>query len=1092
MNWTVYTLGDVTLYHNILNAVAAVFNSTVFTSDTGGIGGAGMLPAFLVGLMLVLAGAVKAQVTGSNQNSIAVFMLLIVFWMVGVGTKERVQVEDIYTGSITAIDNVPLLVAAPASIVSTFSYRIGSLMQQAFSSVNTSYVEMTTAGFVNPLRLFLSLRNMSSSAPYLTASMQIFIRDCSLGFTDYSSLIQSNDAVAYLTDSNNYRNGLTTYFPASTPAGIAVPCATAASNIRDSVESAFSTSTGSLVTRLMNKNMPERAPGSTTTAYSWTADSYADGPHKAVQVALSTTQSAQQAMTNLMAGSYISDSFRCGTSAFDQDSYAQCANLSLESSDLYAVDATASASFFGRLMMPAMTLLSALFFALAPLVVFICLMANMQGLQLLTKYLLFGAWTQSFLPVAHVINFFIQSQFQDGLRKLASAGANGLTVEYISEVYAMASTRIAFASDLMAATPMLTLMLFTGSYYALTNIAGRLGGKDTTDERQIVAPIAKQDAIASVTGLAAGGAGAVGSTPGASGASYSVAQAASHELSKLQGSLKEHGMQFGEKIASGLSASWGTSSSLDTYRRVDNAIQFGQGEGQNASTQILGSMSNGHNFSADQKTVMSGAVKAAAAMGLSVPLAKAAIEGMLQKSGQFSEGEARSLSSQFQDSASRGKSWEAFSRSTHSDSSGQNLSNVVTQGLQKTNQEGVERLKTESERISEQISTADRQINSGQLNRNYSDAQLMKQIKDHGLSGQVFAALERNGIAISDAATRASSHFTNPEDHQLNAAFLSLYSSGKGYGDAAGIISQVAGISGPGTANMDSTFKGAGTRDRVEAGVAGANVALTPELQNAVNNNSVGGITVGNGLRPPAPLPELTGGPSEESIRQVTSAPFNSAQKAEFDAGAGAMRQQFNARLPVAMGEYLGDVTGKAGDVLMANKGAALVYGAGLVGGGLYKINEKMIRSAARAGTDVGKFPLGDKVASGFRSVTSHAFASADEAMSVARGMAQGANAGRGFMVARAGLFGTAGAVAGAATAGYMVYEFSQKTMSMVADDAKAAGFGSTDAYLRSQLNPATTTLSPRGLGGDSKVPGAGNSFADRLPPAPGSTSSKK
>ena len=336
MNWTVYTLGDVTLYHNILNAVAAVFNSTVFTSDTGGIGGAGMLPAFLVGLMLVLAGAVKAQVTGSNQNSIAVFMLLIVFWMVGVGTKERVQVEDIYTGSITAIDNVPLLVAAPASIVSTFSYRIGSLMQQAFSSVNTSYVEMTTAGFVNPLRLFLSLRNMSSSAPYLTASMQIFIRDCSLGFTDYSSLIQSNDAVAYLTDSNNYRNGLTTYFPASTPAGIAVPCATAASNIRDSVESAFSTSTGSLVTRLMNKNMPERAPGSTTTAYSWTADSYADGPHKAVQVALSTTQSAQQAMTNLMAGSYISDSFRCGTSAFDQDSYAQCANLSLESSDLYA------------------------------------------------------------------------------------------------------------------------------------------------------------------------------------------------------------------------------------------------------------------------------------------------------------------------------------------------------------------------------------------------------------------------------------------------------------------------------------------------------------------------------------------------------------------------------------------------------------------------------------------------------------------------------------------------------------------------------------------------------------------------------------
>jgi len=29
MNWTIYTLGDVALYHNILNAVAAVFNSTI-------------------------------------------------------------------------------------------------------------------------------------------------------------------------------------------------------------------------------------------------------------------------------------------------------------------------------------------------------------------------------------------------------------------------------------------------------------------------------------------------------------------------------------------------------------------------------------------------------------------------------------------------------------------------------------------------------------------------------------------------------------------------------------------------------------------------------------------------------------------------------------------------------------------------------------------------------------------------------------------------------------------------------------------------------------------------------------------------------
>ncbi len=1142
MNWTIYTLGDVALYQNILNAVAAVFNSGVFTSDTGGIGGAGMLPAFLIGLMLVLAGAVKAQVSGSNQNSIAVFMLLIVFWMVGIGTKERVQIEDIYTGSVRAVDNIPLVVAVPASVVSTFSYRIGSLMQQAFSTVDATYVEMTTAGFVTPLRLLLSFRNMAATAPYAVGSLTTFIRDCGLGKTNYASLLNAPNAIEFLTDSANFRNGLTTYYSSAHPEGLAVPCVTAAGFLRDEFAQSTQSGTGKLVSKLMNKNMPERAPGSSSLAEQWSADDYASGPHLAVQAAFSSTQDAQSAMTNLMAGAYASRAFECGTEAFDQSTYAQCLHLSLEQNELYAIDATASASFFSRLMVPAMTLLSALFFALAPLVVFICLMANMQGLQLLVKYLLFGAWTQSFLPVAHVINYFVQAQFQDGFRRLADAGAQGITLGNVNEVYAMAATRIAFASDLMAATPLLTLMLFTGSYYALTNLAGRLGGKDFVEERQVVAPIAKQDPIASVTGLAAGGAGAAASAPGSSSAGYSLSQAAQHTQAKLVGSLKEMGAQFSDKVGSALAATMGTTSSLDTFRRVDDTIQYGQGEAKSAHSQIVGSMTRGQSLSTSEKQALSGAVKAAASMGLSVPMAKAAIEGMLQKSTQLSKDQIESIGKQFQESTGTGKTWESFSRSSHSDVQGKNLSNMITKGLQQTKQEGLEKLRSESERISEQISINDSLINSGQVSRNLSDVQAVKQIQSHGLGQDVFAALDRNGLQITKDAIRGSSHFTNPEEHRLGAALLTLHSSSRGYGDAMGILAKVAGIAGPAPAHMESTFTRGETAERVEQAVAGT--GITPEqkarLENLQNNNgghpgiqptpltADGGFgtprtrpqsgasgkspiapntpaTEGAALRTRAPLPDLPGGaPTGEGIRADAEKSLTSEQRASYESAAAAMQENHKDGLPKFMGEALGDVTGHAWEVMKENPGAGIAWVAGVVGGGAYKLNEKIIKDMVRNGQKPGAFPLGDKIASGARSaasglreVSSKVFASAEEAASVAQkmagGLAQGnAVEGRGFMVARAGLLGAAEAAGNVATVGYMVYEFNQKAMAMADKDAAAAGFESRDVYLNSQTNPATSSFTPRGLGGRVKAPGGGSDLGDHLPPAPGATTPKK
>lgn len=256
--------------------------------------------------------------------------------------------------------------------------------------------------------------------------------------------------------------------------------------------------------------------------------------------------------------------------------------------------------------------------------------------------------------------------------------------------------------------------------------------------------------------------------------------------------------------------------------------------------------------------------------------------------------------------------------------------------------------------------------------------------------------------------------------------------------------------------------------------------------------NGVGGITTGSDLRPLANVPALTGGPSEGAIRNTPNKSFDVAQQAFYEGATSDMKTRFNEGLPKFMGEAVGDVTSKAGDVLDQNRTAAYVFTAGGVAGGAYKLNEAMIKYMSRKGGNPGNFPLGDKIASGARSAasaiseaSSKAFASADEAASVAQKMASGlaqgaASEGRGFMVARAGLLGAVEAAGNVATVGYMVYEFNEKAMAMADKDAAAAGFESRDAYLNSQTNPATSSFTPRGFGG------GGGDLGSHLPAAPG------
>src|SRR5665647_3386071 len=151
MALTVYSMGDMPIFTSVLNAVAMVFNSSLFDPAQG----AGVV---VIGLQLGIIFMVLPAMGGAKINPMPFIFALLLFYA-GVVPKERLQVEDIYSGQVTAVDNIPLIVALPASLAATLTRAITDKVETAFSTASGSYLAMGAEGFVNPLKLILGLRD---------------------------------------------------------------------------------------------------------------------------------------------------------------------------------------------------------------------------------------------------------------------------------------------------------------------------------------------------------------------------------------------------------------------------------------------------------------------------------------------------------------------------------------------------------------------------------------------------------------------------------------------------------------------------------------------------------------------------------------------------------------------------------------------------------------------------------------------------------------------------------------------------------------------------------------------------------------------
>jgi len=485
MALTVYSMGDLPIFTGILNSTAMVFNSSLFDGNQG----AGVV---VMGLLLTIVWMIFSALSqGKIDHKPLIFVFLLFY--AGVMPKERLQVEDVFTGQVTAVDNIPLVVALPASLMGSLNKAITDKVETAFSTTSGSYLTMGAEGFANPLKLLLGFRDpVATRGAFINISSNLdeFVRYCAPTDPGFSvpKLAAAPDVVGYLGGLSV--SGVMTYMDAAHPQGLGESCAGGQTRLLADVTPAMIKSAAESLLQIKTAgefNASGTGSGATIAGL--------DQAYNSVTAGIANRlQTSQQFMLNMIAAPTVGGSVNCISQATATE-IANCLDAITTSTAIEQgnVDAAAQASIFAKTMIPGMNILMALMYAFSPIIIAIAFMAGPHGMKMVLGLVVFGVWTQSWMPIAAVINFIIQLQTEQAV----AVFKDGITLANYGQFYSLISMKLGMASQLLAMVPVITLTLLTGSIFGLTQMASSLSGKDYVDEKLAAPSLGTQQAMVS-------------------------------------------------------------------------------------------------------------------------------------------------------------------------------------------------------------------------------------------------------------------------------------------------------------------------------------------------------------------------------------------------------------------------------------------------------------------------------------------------------------------------------------------------------------------------------------------------------------------
>ena len=467
MAFTIYTISDPATIGSVLTSMAMFFGQDSWVGS--------MIKTGLIIALLFILG--KGVVANGGLRLDTMLIQLIIVW-VAFMPKTTVTVEHFENAApARVVDDVPFAIAVPSAMAGSFALFITQKIEVVMSSANPKFISASgeTEVFA-PAKTLMAIvgcahdpdrcmdenwkQTLFAASRYCGGgemSNKDFNRSPSVFRSFAEGLTQNNQTIIYTQD-NPYNPGGS--------GGQAATCDEArqyisnvAADLEANNESVF------------EKVLDGIAKNTQQSKYQQWANAQPSSREWSETLGIInhvTNDSAQinnVAITNVMAFSMAEQFARAGKTSFDT-----IVEVKRDTGLFEWAKAEADSAFMVTTASPKfMDILFFIFIAATPIVMFVAIANPESGIKVVGGYLLFGLWTQSWVPMMSIITGWYQNQ----LLNYPLPGPVGFSPEYMAGYLRHIYSTTIVASNMLQASPYMMFAIMSGSMFALSNMISK-------------------------------------------------------------------------------------------------------------------------------------------------------------------------------------------------------------------------------------------------------------------------------------------------------------------------------------------------------------------------------------------------------------------------------------------------------------------------------------------------------------------------------------------------------------------------------------------------------------------------------------------
>lgn len=560
---TIYSLGDPWYLGKVMDAIAMISGS-----QSGFIGASEV--AALIGVIII-----GFQSILRLQINIHHLLVCYIVYMGCFSTTTDVAIESVYSDkTVIQKDNVPFGPAVLGSVISQIGFGLSQKMEVAFSDTDTYHLTKESGGFLNPLYVINNLANWAEGGSLLdlmeklpegkdmARNYQTYLADCTTkaiylgrnyGGKTYNDVFSQPMGPDIKFDSELYG----TEFIEQNGTASVLSCKAAYEKLENQLETTITAldSNNAAQLKIKSKIQTECKTGNRTGCL-------ANGVTviETVQDVLDQMHISNTTAQKFMLASVLENLKKTGLAiGFRHYQDISTANMLVQSVQQRNLQWASEGSLFLNAMRPMMSFIEGFFYAISPFAAIIMLL-GLFGLNIFFKYIMLLLWIQLWTPIMTIANLFIMTSAKEAIADSLGTvvgtvtgldSSNALSTYLYEDIIKICQDKIAVGSMMLAATPVLSLMIISGSVFAFTSLTNRIAGADHFNEKTVAPDVVNPGAVMDQKAMFASDNYGTQAT-GANFASVSIGQQAQNLLSYTRQQMESANAQYNQAFSNAM------------------------------------------------------------------------------------------------------------------------------------------------------------------------------------------------------------------------------------------------------------------------------------------------------------------------------------------------------------------------------------------------------------------------------------------------------------------------------------------------------------------------------------------------------------